>query len=227
MNKYVFKPYNRIFPTLFNKEKERILSGVKNLLAIEHIGSTAVPHLGGKGIIDIAIAVKREDMDASIENIQALGYEYRPSFSTAERYYFVGFRPDPEEGERRYHIHLTFPESSEWRELIGFRDYLRHHPEAVEEYAQMKERAANEANQEGARYRAMKQPMFDKAAAYVQGIYHLESYDHIPKKYEEILYHGISEAAHQAKGLSPISPYSIFIKDKDQNVLGGISGTYF
>ncbi len=55
--------------------------------------------------------------------------------------------------------------------------------------------------------------------------YHLERYDTIP--YEEILYRGISEEAFHAKELPPIRPFSIFIKDQKQNVLGGISGTTF
>lgn len=49
----------------------------------------------------------------------------------------------------------------------------------------------------------------------------------IPKEYEEILYHGISEEAFQAKGLSPIRSFSIFIKDPKEQVLGGASGTLF
>lgn len=55
--------------------------------------------------------------------------------------------------------------------------------------------------------------------------YHLEYFDTIP--HEEILYRGISEEAFQAKGLPPIRPFSIFIMDSKQNVVGGVSGTLF
>src|SRR5690242_1406226 len=131
--KYIYKPYSKIFPDLFQKEKARIFSSLTNALAIEHVGSTAIPHLGGKGIIDIAIAVAKEEMRHSSEVLQKLGYEFRPDFSTADRLYFVAYLPDPEEETRRYHIHLTYLSSLEWQELIGFRDYLRAHPETVEE----------------------------------------------------------------------------------------------
>lgn len=57
--------------------------------------------------------------------------------------------------------------------------------------------------------------------------YRLEHYNVIPKEYEEILYHGISEEAFQAKSLSPIHPFSIFIKDQKENIVGGASGTLF
>lgn len=73
MKKYVFKPYSNIFPELFQKEKERISSNLKELLVIEHVGSTAVPGLGGKGIIDSAIAVDKANMDSTSKELQYLG----------------------------------------------------------------------------------------------------------------------------------------------------------
>lgn len=162
MKKYVFKPYSKIFPELFQKEEKRIKANLKEALAIEHIGSTAVPGLGGKGIIDIAIAVNESDMESTSKQLQDLGYEFKPTYSTPDRFYFISYLPDPEERKRRYHIHLTYPENSEWKEFIGFRDYLRHHPEELQEYAALKKQAALEANHEGARYRKAKEPMFEK-----------------------------------------------------------------
>ena len=164
MEKYVFKPYSKIFPELFQREKERIASIVTVALAIEHVGSTAVPDLGGKGIIDIAIAVPKQDMPVVTAQLQNLGYEFRPNYSTPDRAYFVIYLPDPEEGSRRYHVHLTYPESSDWEGLIGFRDYLRGHPEEAQEYAEIKKKAALEANHDGEKYRKLKEPMFKKTA---------------------------------------------------------------
>lgn len=162
MKKYVFKPYNKIFPELFEKEKERISSQVSKILNIEHVGSTAVLNLGGKGIIDIAVAVKKQDMEAVCQELQGLGYEFRPNFSTPDRFYFVIFLPDPEEETRRYHVHLTYPENPEWKDFIGFRDYLRTHPIEAKEYGEIKKKAAIEANHDGTRYRKIKESMIQK-----------------------------------------------------------------
>lgn len=162
MSKYTFKPYRMIFPQLFEKEKERILLHVKSILKIEHIGSTSIPDLGGKGIIDIAIAAKKQDMENASKALQELGYEFRPSFSTADRFYFVIDLPDLEEGKRRYHVHLTYPDSLDWKGFIEFRDYLRTHPEAAQEYAEIKKQAAAEAGQVGTHYRKLKEPIFEK-----------------------------------------------------------------
>ena len=162
MKKYVFRPYNKVFPELFEQEKERLNIHLKLALAIEHVGSTAVPGLGGTGIIDIGIAAKKEDMKALSQQLQSLGYEFKTAFSTSDRLYFINFLPDTEEGTRRYHLHLTFLESDDWKGFLVFRDYLRTHPEALQEYAEIKKQAALEANQEGDRYRKLKEPMFKK-----------------------------------------------------------------
>lgn len=166
--KYVYKPYSKIFPDLFQKEKERIARSLVSVLAIEHVGSTAIPGLGGKGIIDIAISVPKEEMEHTSSILQKLGYEFRPTFSTPDRFYFITYIADPEEGSRRYHIHLTYPSSKEWKELIGFRDYLRTHPEAIEEYADLKKQAAKAANQDGEQYRKLKEPIFQKINAFLK-----------------------------------------------------------
>lgn len=159
MKKYVFKPYSKIFPILFEKEKQRLASHFKSDFKIEHVGSTAVSQLGGKGIIDIAIAVDKKEMDSISKQLQELGYEFRPNFSTPDRLYFIIDLPDPEEGKRRYHIHLTYPESQDWKDLIFLRDYLRNHPEEAKKYGELKEKAANESNEVGKKYRMLKDPL--------------------------------------------------------------------
>ena len=164
MKKYVFKPYSHIFPKLFAAEKKRIAAAIENSAMIEHIGSSAVPGLGGKGIIDIAIAVDKQDLNKASQQLQNLGYEFRPTFSTPDRLYFIIYLPDPEEESRRYHVHLTYPENNEWKEFIIFRHYLKSNPEALQEYAEMKKQAALEANHDGNLYRKLKEPMFQKLA---------------------------------------------------------------
>ncbi len=160
MSKYSFKPYRTIFPELFQREKERIVSHIKEDLIVEHVGSTAVPDLGGKGIIDIAIAVDPQNFDAISTQLQKLGYEFRRVHSTPDRLFFRIDLPDSEEGVRRYHIHLTYLTSKDWKDLIFFRDYLRAHPHKAQEYAELKKKAAEEANGVGEKYRKLKDHFF-------------------------------------------------------------------
>lgn len=159
MKKYVFKSYNPSFPLLFEQEKrriEKILRGAH----IEHVGSTAVLGLGGKGIIDIAIAVTMEEMPNVYKILESLGYSYGESGSNEQRWFFKIHLSDTKENLRTYHVHLTFEGSQEWIHLIKFRDYLRNHPEAAQEYAHLKKNAADLANEDGQEYRRLKEPFF-------------------------------------------------------------------
>ncbi|MBM3208086.1 MAG: hypothetical protein FJZ57_05705 [Chlamydiae bacterium] len=161
-HKYTYRPYSKLFPYLFQNEKKRIASFLHIPIEIVHIGSTSIPCLGGKGIIDITICTSKENMELVSNVLQNIRYEYRPTFSTPERLYFITYLKDPEEGIRRYHVHLTYTSSKEWNELIEFRNYLRNHPEAAAEYASIKKQAANTVNRDGNLYRKMKEPFLQK-----------------------------------------------------------------
>jgi len=161
MKKFVYRSYSFLFPELFEAEKARLLEmGIHS--NIEHVGSTAIQGLGGKGIIDILIGTSKEAMSAISRVLQDHGYEYHTRFSTEDRYFFFKDREDPLEDLRRYHIHLTFIGSKQWIELLEFRDCLNASSELKEEYALLKQKAADLANQDGKVYMAIKEPIFAK-----------------------------------------------------------------
>ena len=81
MSKYVFKLYENKFPEIFEKEKDRLSKYLTGDYKIEHIGSTAVPGLGGKGIIDIYIVSPTDNQENIKEGLLRAGYEARPGFS--------------------------------------------------------------------------------------------------------------------------------------------------
>lgn len=162
MKKYVFKPYNQNFPKLFSAEKKRILACLGVFTLIEHVGSSAVPGLGGKGIIDIALEVEKKDIEVVSTKLQDMGYELRKEYSTPDHLYFVIYLPDPEEEVRRYHLHLTASKSEDFKNFIAFRDYLKSDSKAAKDYAKIKEKAALEANHSGEKYRKLKKSVFVK-----------------------------------------------------------------
>lgn len=163
MKKYVYKPYDPLFVRLFQTEKERILRHIRNVAAIEHIGSTAVPGLGGKGIIDLIIGVDKSSLEIVSKELIGLGYEFRASGSAEERLFFRIDLPDPKKGVRRYHVHLLVHQSSVWKELVGFRDYLIAHPSVLQQYAKMKKLAASSAKGDKEAYRKFKDPFIRQA----------------------------------------------------------------
>ena len=166
INKYIFKAYNQRFPALFVAEKIRIATYINHHVAIdlliEHIGSTAVPNLGGKGIIDIVLSTNKTNLNAVSALLKDLNYIFREIGSSSERWFFQADLPDLDEQVRRYHIHLTLPESMELKNLIAFRDYLRANPTVAKEYEDLKRHAAQEADNDGTKYRQTKEPMIQE-----------------------------------------------------------------
>jgi GrpB-like predicted nucleotidyltransferase (UPF0157 family) len=163
MKKYVFKEYSDSYPVLFEQEKRRLCALLNERVVIEHVGSTAVPFLGGKGILDIAIGVGVEQFMDTIVPLETLGYTFRPHNSTQERLFFKRH-----EEVQTYHIHVMKLGSPTWKELLSFRDYLRQHPEAIQEYAEIKKRAAEMVDDDGVEYRKLKEPFLKAALAKIQ-----------------------------------------------------------
>ena len=156
--KYVFKPYEAIYKELFLKEKGRLGKVLGEKIQIEHVGSTAVPGLGGKGIIDIAISAKRDSFKSTSKLLESLGYEFKPNAGVKKRLFFLRKVNDKKGKVRTYHIHLTNFVGSEWKRLLKFRDYLLTHPKAVVGYAKVKKAAAKNSNQDKDIYMKIKEP---------------------------------------------------------------------
>lgn len=126
--------------TMALEEIKQLKHDLKNIaLDIQHIGSSAVPGLPAKPIIDILVAVNSLDnMDKIVVPIlQKLGYEYWYENPDSTKMFFVKGMP-PYGEKRTHHIHVVAQDSSHWNDRITFRNYLRLHPEVAKKYAQLK-----------------------------------------------------------------------------------------
>lgn len=134
--------YDSQWPILFEKEKEVIIAALGNrFLMVEHIGSTAVPGLAAKPVIDIAVGIQSlADAPVLIPHIEQLGYIYDPILEqlVPERRFFWKGTPTV----HTYHLHLAEPDHPVLLQPLQFRDYLRRHPEAAEEYGVIKRELA-------------------------------------------------------------------------------------
>lgn len=154
MKIYRFRKYDPIYPSLYNKERRRIKRFLKEEHLIAHIGSTSVPKLSGKGVIDIIIAGKRKDFSKIKKGILSLGYELGIS-NDKDRLFFR--RETKIKGkERRYHLHLTYLNHSLWLKANAFRDYLIDHPEIAKKYELLKKKALVRCKNNGEKYRQLK-----------------------------------------------------------------------
>lgn len=161
MTRYDFKPYDPIFPELFNEEKARLLTFLNKPYRIEHVGSTAVPNLGGKGIIDICIEAPSEDTNDVWSSLEKAGYKLRPHYTPAMHVSHVIYLSDPIDGERKYHIRIV-DEDSQWlKDALSFITYLATHEEDRQRYEDIKKVAAELADQDKDRYMDIKNPVID------------------------------------------------------------------
>ena len=156
MQKYVFRKYNTEYLKFFKEEKKKLAKTLGPSAKIEQVGSTAIPHLGGKGILDIVVGVSKSKIMKAKKRLEKAGYEFREKASTPERLFFRRDYPYKNR-KRRIHIHLTKFNSKDWKEMVGFRDYLLKHPEVVKEYSKIKKEAVKKALGDGEKYRKYKE----------------------------------------------------------------------
>jgi GrpB-like predicted nucleotidyltransferase (UPF0157 family) len=160
-------PYDPIWPRRFDEEA-RLLRGVlQPWLAgsVEHIGSTAVPGLSAKPVVDIMAAV--ESLDASrpaMAVLAAVGYCYAPYREDAEHWFCK-----PSFAFRTHHLHLVPAESRQWIEALAFRDYLRARPETAAAYADIKRDLAQRYRFDREAYTAAKRPFIERVVALAVG----------------------------------------------------------
>ena len=134
--------YDPAWPAEFEAERARLEPVLAPWLAgeIHHVGSTSVPGLGAKPVIDILAEVTSlEESRAAIEPLQALSYCWFP-YQEQRMNWFC--KPSPE--HRTHHLHLVVPGSEAWREELAFRDALRAEPATAQAYEQLKRRLAEE-----------------------------------------------------------------------------------
>jgi len=154
-------PYDPEWPRQFERERAllgRVFRG--NRVSVEHVGSTAVPHLGAKPIIDIMVGVSAlSEVESRIPDLEAQGYEYVPEYEAQipERRYFRKPRAVP----RTHHLHCVIRDGAFWRRHLLFRDYLRAHPEAASAYFELKQRLASRHRTDRIAYTEAKSSFID------------------------------------------------------------------
>jgi len=156
-------PYDPAWPGRFDEER-RALSAVfvGSEAVIEHVGSTAVPGLGGKPVIDIMVGVPvLAAVDDRIPALEAAEYEYAQGYEKElpDRRYFR----KPRLGPRAFHVHCVVRGSDFWNLHLAFRDRLRAHPEVAAAYDNLKRELAMRVSK--AEYTEAKSPFIEGVLA--------------------------------------------------------------
>jgi GrpB-like predicted nucleotidyltransferase (UPF0157 family) len=132
-------PHDPAWAGMAAAEAARVAGAMEPLvLRTEHVGSTAVPGLAAKPVIDLmSVVASLEDLDWRRNAVEALGYLWHGEFGIAGRRFCTLTR----HGECRFHLHFYEQGSPEVAPHLAFRDYLRAHPAAARAYAAEKRRA--------------------------------------------------------------------------------------
>jgi len=152
--KYSFYEYKENYPKLFEKEKKK-LTKILPKAEIQHVGSTSILGLGGKGIIDILVVLKKSELKKAQAKLEKCGYVLMPNAMGLDRismkkdYGFLFWK-------RRVHVHLTWKNSKTQREMINFKNKLMKEPKLIKYYAKLKKKAAKIAKGDGKVYRKIK-----------------------------------------------------------------------
>ena len=134
--------YNALWPSLYEAERQRLLSLLPGtFLDIQHIGSTSIPGMRAKPIIDILAGVDSMETARSIAaTLCSSGYTTSAEFneSLSDRQWFMRWS----NGHRTHHLHVVVHGSTAWVERLRFRDALRSSEKLAAEYAQLKSEMA-------------------------------------------------------------------------------------
>ncbi len=130
---------------MFEQERDHLLSCLPRdvIKRVEHFGSTAVPGLWAKPIVDILVEVAslEETKKRVVPVLEAQGYDYfwRPSWGDSTPPFYAWFIKRDEDGKRTHHVHMVEADFEHWDRLL-FRDYLIEHPDVAREYGELKVR---------------------------------------------------------------------------------------
>lgn len=160
----IVKEYDPRWALAFEQEKAAVLAAAGQWLeAVEHVGSTAVPGLAAKPVIDLLVGIRSlSEAPRTIAALTPLGYEYISDleFYYPERRYLQRLSGG---GEHTHHIHMVQTDTAFWADHILFRDYLRAHPAEVREYAALKRQLA-------ARFRQSREEYTDAKGPFIQAV---------------------------------------------------------
>ena len=133
----IVEPYNPLWVSKFEEESRHIARTMGAIVVkVHHIGSTSIPNIYAKPIIDMLVEVIAiEQVDSRNAAMVAFGYVAMGEYGLPGRRYF---RKDNVQGIREYHVHTYALGSPEGFRHIAFRDFMRAHPELAQQYSDLK-----------------------------------------------------------------------------------------
>ena len=136
-------PHDPGWRDAFEAEAVRVSAALgENVVAVHHIGSTSIPNIYAKPVIDLLVEVGDiSEVDGRSSAMESHGYEVMGEYGIPGRRYF---RKDDREGVRTHHVHAFEAGSAEAERHLAFRDYMVAHPKEAQSYSELKRKLAKE-----------------------------------------------------------------------------------
>lgn len=165
MSAVIISPYSTEWPVHFRAIRDELTSVFASInVAVEHIGSTAVPGLAAKPVIDVLLGANAlTDIESKIDSLRTRGYEYVAKYERElpmRRYFVKAAAVLP-----RVHLHAVEKDSRFWQGHLAFRNALRGDAELCARYQTLKLRLANEFADDKAAYTNAKGPFIKSVMA--------------------------------------------------------------
>ena len=147
-------PYDKEWTALFKKEKSILVKALGRVaIDIQHVGSTSVPEMPAKPIVDIAVGIKTiKEFGQCFEPLNHAGYIFGPNASNWREFFFT-----KGQGEIiTCHLHLLKYDGELWKDYLAFRGYLRENKEVARQYINLKESLARKYSGNRVKYTAAK-----------------------------------------------------------------------
>jgi GrpB-like predicted nucleotidyltransferase (UPF0157 family) len=143
MGKVEVVPHDPRWRDAFEAEARHVADALgENVVAVHHVGSTAIPDIYAKPIVDLLVEVTDiAEVDGRSSAMESHGYEVMGEYGIPGRRYF---RKDNREGIRTHHVHTFEAGSAEVERHLAFRDYMIAHPLEAQRYSELKRQLAEE-----------------------------------------------------------------------------------
>lgn len=152
MEKIKIYPYSPKFPKFFEREKKKISKAINNN-DIHHIGSTAVPRLGGKGIIDIMIGIKDwKETEDVVKELRTISFKH--IYPKKKGIIFLSTKKNTTLGD--FHVHIVKRGSKQYKNFLMFRDYLKKNKKEAKRFFKLKQEWFKKAKGDRDKYNKLK-----------------------------------------------------------------------
>lgn len=151
-------PYRRQWVNSFKQEKKKLFARLGNLIIdIQHVGSTAIPGIYAKPIIDMSLGIKNfKDAKKLIKPLDTIGYHFYKKFGRQ-----ILFAKGPDK-KRTHYLHVMKYNGAKWKGDLLFRDFLIRRPAQAKDYTRLKQRLAKQYPNDRERYTAGKKYFIGK-----------------------------------------------------------------